>query len=324
MRKWHPVLAGALAGLLLRLAFSAKGGSPWSPMAAAFIFLAPIVVGMVTVYLAERQQRRDWSYYVVAPLVSTSLFIAGTLLFLIEGWVCAIIIFPMFAALGCVGGLAMGAVCRLTNWPKPTLYGFAVLPILLAVFGSELPTPTGLGSIERSVVVRAPAAVVWHQLNHIDEILPAEMASALALRIGVPMPLSGTTRQTDSGLVRESRWGKQVHFDEVIQEWHPERYMRWTYRFAADSFPPNALDDHVVIGGYYFDVLDTSFTLLPDGDGTRLVTRVRYRVSTQFNFYAEWIAQLLLGNLSEAGLNLYKARSEREWNSLPHADAGTR
>ena len=114
--------------------------------------------------------------------------------------------------------------------------------------------------------------------------------------------------------MRESRWGKLVHFDEVIQEWQPERYVRWTYRFAPDSFPRQALDDHVVIGGHYFDLIDTSYTLSPEGEGsaTRLTTRVQYRISTQFNFYADWAAQFLLGNLCEVGLHLYKARSERD------------
>lgn len=311
MRKWYPVVAGAISGVLLRLMFSGPGGSSWSAMAGAFIFIAPVVVGMVTVYLAERQQRRDWAYYLFAPFLATSLFVAGTLLLFIEGWICAIVIVPMFAVLGGVGGLVMGAICRLTKWPKPTLYGFALLPILIASFGTAIPTPKGLGSIERSVVINAPASVVWNQLNNIENIRPAEMEDALALRIGVPAPMSGATRETPDGRVRESRWGKQVHFDEVIREWEPERYMRWTYRFAHDSFPPNALDDHVIIGGHYFDLVDTSYELVPEGTQTRLSTKVHYRISTQFNFYADWVAQLLLGNLSEVGLRLYKARAEQ-------------
>ena len=314
MRKRYPILAGAAFGVVLRVMFSGEGGSPWSAMSAPFIYVAPILVGMLTVYLAERQHRRSWNYYVFAPLAATSLFVIGTLLLFLEGWICALVIIPMFAVLGSLGGVVMGLVCRLTNWPRRTLHGFAVVPMLLAV-GVDLPTPTGLGVIERSVVIGAPAAVVWDQLNDIQAIRPEEMADAWALRIGVPMPMSGITRKTAQGLVRESRWGKQVHFDELIQDWQPHRYLRWTYRFAPDSFPPNAFDDHVVIGGHYFDVLDTSFTLVPEGDATRLSTTVHYRISTQFNFYADWVGQFLLGNLSEVGLRLYKLRSERGWRS---------
>jgi hypothetical protein len=320
MLKRYPIIAGAIAGVLLRLMFSGQGGSRWSAMAAAFIFTAPILVGMLTVYLAERERRRDWTYYLYAPFLATSLFVVGTLLLLIEGWICAFVIIPMFAVLGAIGGLAMGLICRLSNWPRHTLSGFAALPVLMVGLAPYIPTPTGLGTIERTIRVNAPASVIWHQLNHIEQIRPDEMADALAMRIGVPMPISGRTSRTLDGMVRETRWGKRVHFDEVIQDWQPPRYLRWTYRFAPDSFPRDALDDHVVIGGHYFDVLDTSFTLSPDGDSTALSTTVHYRISTQFNFYADWVAQLLLGNLSEVGLRLYKSRAEKEWKPQLHQD----
>jgi hypothetical protein len=308
--KRYPILAGALFGVLLRLAFSGDGGSAWSAMAGGFIYAAPIAVGMLTVYLAERQRRRTWTYYAVAPFLATTLFVVGTLLLMIEGWICAIVIIPMFGLLGAAGGLVMGAVCRLTNWPRAAVYGFGVLPLLLGTFGSHLPTPTSIGRIERSVLIDAPAAAVWRELNHIQDIRDHEIGHAWAMRIGVPMPLSGTTRETPEGRVRESRWGKNVYFDELIREWEPERRVRWTYRFHADSFPRHALDDHVVIGGHYFDLIDTGYALEPEGAGTKLTMSVTYRISTQFNFYADWAAQLLLGNLSEQGLRMYKARSE--------------
>ena len=87
--------------------------------------------------------------------------------------------------------------------------------------------------------------------------------------------------------------------------------MRWTYRFQPDSFPRGALDDHVVIGGHYFDVVDTDFHLAPQDGGaaTLLSVRLHYRVSTAFNPYADWVARLLLGNFSEVLLDLYKTRS---------------
>ncbi len=318
----YPIIAGALAGVLLRLAFSGPAGSPWSAMAGAFIYIAPVLVGMVTVYLAERQQRRSWVYYFAAPALATCLFVVGTLLILIEGLICAIVIVPMFACLGGLGGLVMGLICRLSNWPRHTLYSVAALPFVLVLAAGHLPRSDEIGSIERSVVIAAPAAIVWQQLNGIQGIGEAEMAEAWAMRIGVPMPLSGVTQETAAGRVRHSRWAAQVHFDEVIQDWQAERYLRWTYRFDDDSFPRAALDDHVLIGGHYFDLIDTSYTLTPTAAGIRLTTRVRYRISTEFNFYADWAAQFLLGNLSGVGLRLYKTRSEAAGRTSPSNNGG--
>lgn len=318
----YPILVGAAAGVVLRLFFSGTGGSPWSAMVGWFIYLAPFIVGMVTVYLAERQRRRSWSYYLIAPAFATVLFVLGTMLLLIEGLICAVVIVPMFALIGALGGLTMGVVCRLTRWPRHSLYSVASLPFVLAFFAADLPEATSINTIERSILIQAPPSVVWDQITHIPSIEPDEMSDALAARIGVPMPISGATELRSDGRVRVSRWGKQVYFEEVLQDWDPPRFLRWTYRFHDDSFPRGALDDHVVIGGHYFDLIDTTYSLEQEGEFTQLRTVTRYRLSTHFNFYADWAAKLLLGNLSETGLELYRARSEASAGLTEHRAVG--
>jgi hypothetical protein len=310
--KRYPIIAGALAGLVFRAVYSGDPNSLFTPMLGAFVFGAPIVVGMLTVYLAERVKRRTWSYYFVAAAVANMLFVAGTFIAFLEGAICAIVILPMFAITGGVAGLAMGLLCRTTNWPGRMMQCAAALPIALAFLRPLIPTPDAIGMIERRIHIGAAPDIVWQQINRLDDIRDDETRDVLARRIGVPMPVSGETRATAEGFVRMSRWGKQVHFEEVIQEWEPGRYVRWTYRFQPDSFPRRALDDHVVIGGHYFDLIDTSYALATrdDGQSTELTTVIHYRISTQFNFYAHWVAQVLIGNLNENGLRIYKARSE--------------
>lgn len=307
---WVPLLAGVAAGLLLRLLFSGGPGSKWSPMAGAFIYLSPVLVGALTVYVAETRERRSWAYYLWAPFIANCLYVLGTLIIMWEGLICAFIILPMFAALGALGGLLMGLVCRMTDWPRNTLYGFAALPLVFGAMGDYLPEPTVLGTVQRSAVVRAAPDQIWAHLNQATAIQPHEFGNTWAARIGVPMPLSGVTRHTAEGRVRATRWAKDVHFDEPITDWQPARYLRWTYRFSPTSFPPHALDDHVLIGGHYFDLHDTAFTLTPVAGGTRVDVVVHYRVTTQFNLYADRVAQWLVGDMLDADLEFYRRRSE--------------
>ena len=110
---WTPILAGALLGVALRLLFSGRAGDAYTAMSAGFIYFVPGIVGAVTVYLAERKERRSWGYYVAAPILANLLFVLGTMAILVEGIICAVIIAPLFAILGAVGGIAMGAICRL-------------------------------------------------------------------------------------------------------------------------------------------------------------------------------------------------------------------
>ena len=56
--RWYPLGAGVLAGLCLRFLFSGEPGGSWSAMAGSFIYFSPIIVGAVTVYIAEKIKRR--------------------------------------------------------------------------------------------------------------------------------------------------------------------------------------------------------------------------------------------------------------------------
>ncbi len=305
-----PLLVGAAAALVLRIAFSGLPGQRFSAMLGSFIYLAPAVCGAVTVYMAERIERRSWGYYIWAPWVSTALFVVGTLLVFIEGIVCAVVIVPLFGVMGSLGGLAMGIVCRITNWPRPALYSFALLPLLFGAIEPQWPNPEQISSTSRTLFIAAPAERVWHELNDAQDIRPNEVGDAWAYRIGVPMPVAGVTHDTPEGRVRKVQWQKDVHFDEIITEWQPLQRVKWRYRFSPDSFPAGALDDHVVIGGHYFDLRDSAYTLTPREGGTELRIDVSWRVSTRFNWYADRVAQFLLGDFSEHILRFYRARSE--------------
>jgi hypothetical protein len=307
---WWPLLAGVLAGLALRLLFSGKPGGPYAAMMAAFIYLSPLIVGAVTVYVAERRQRRSWAYYFWAPFLANILYVLGTLLVMIEGLVCAVIIAPLFAALGALGGLIMGLVCRVTNWPKRALYSVAILPLVLGAAETNVPLPDQIGAVERAVVIDATPDQIWRQLLNAENIRPEEVDRAWLFRIGVPVPLAGTTRETPEGLSRRVTMGKGIYFDQVSTDWKENRHVRWTYRFYADSFPAYALDEHVVIGGHYFDLKETSYTLTPQGKYTELRVRMQYRVSTRFNWYADPVARALFRNLEEVNLEYYRRRSE--------------
>jgi hypothetical protein len=309
--RWWPVLAGVLCGVALRLVFSDTTGYPWNAMHGAFIAFAPLAVGAVTVYVAELTQRRTWGYYFRAGMVANVFFVIATMLILIEGLICAILILPLFAIYGGVGGVLMGAICRSSNWPKKkAVYGFAFLPILIAICSPNSDGVPHIGVVERSIVIQADAPKIWAQLHDIRNIQPEEVGHAWMYRIGVPTPESGITRVTSEGLTRDVRMGKNIHFTQHATQWDANRYIRWTYRFNDDSFPPGALDDHVKIGGKYFDLVATEYVLKEiDARSTSLTVRMHYRVSTQFNWYARPLANGLIGNFAEVILGLYARRS---------------
>lgn len=309
--KWWPAVAGALLGVALRLLFSGVPGGQWSAMNPEFLLLAPFVVGAATVYVAERSARRSYRYYIVAGMLANVLFVAGTMAILIEGLICAILIVPLFAVCGAIGAAIMGAICRKANWPRATtLLAILALPLLL---GMILPGGAGepyIGVIERTVVVNAAPDAIWRQLHDTRDIKAAEVERGWLYKIGVPKPEYGVTAMTPDGPVRDVRMGKGIHFTQHAVQWEINKRVRWTYRFRDDSFPPGAMDDHVRIGGHYFDVIDSEFELTPLGaQATSMKIRMQYRVSTRFNWYAKVVAQGLISNFEEVIVDLYAGRA---------------
>jgi hypothetical protein len=305
-----PFVAGIAAGLLMRFVFSKGEGDPLSVMSGAFVFGAPLLIGAVTVFVAERLAPRGLGYYAASGALAVILFIFGTMLIMIEGLICAALISPLFALLGAVGGLIMGAACRLARYTMKALHSFLLLPLLLMAFevGTEL--PTRIYAIERSTVINAPRQVVWRQLQSVPAIDEREVEDAWVFRIGVPVPQSATPSR-ESVPARRITMGKHVYFDQVIEDSRENEFVRWSYRFYGDSFPARAMDDHVRIGGSYFDLIDTSYTLLPEGSQTRLIVRFQYRLSTRFNWYAGPVLQHLLENAADTYLDLYRDRASR-------------
>ena len=310
-RSWWPLAGGVLVGLALRLIFSGMAGAAYTPMMLSFIFASPLLIAVVTVYIAEMKARRAWPYYFLMPALANILFVAGTLAVLLEGWICAILIVPLFALTGGLAGLAMGAICRATEWPRRTIVScVALLPLITGGFEQHLPLPDRERVTEREILVAATAPAVWRELVDVHQIVPAEIDDAWLYRIGVPLPIDGTADTREGEHLRHVSMGKGIHFDQVATEWRENEQVTWRNEYSADSFPAGALDDHVRIGGRYFDVGETQYSLQDAEGQTRLRIRMRYRVSTRFNWYAGPLADLLVGNFAEVVLNFYARRAE--------------
>lgn len=309
-RAW-PLGLGVATGFAFRLAFRGDGpGAAYDVMMASFTLLVPVVIGAVTVYAAERAQRRSWAYYFWAAAGANALFVVGTFIVFIEGLICTILAVPLFGLIGGVAGLVTGAIFRRSRRANPSVLSVAALPLLFGSIEQHLPLPNQVDTVTAVQLIDASPEAVWQIISRADEIRPDELGSAWMYRIGVPLPLSAVTREQDGERVRHIEMGKGISFDQLVVDWQPAHLVRFEYRFTRDSFPPQALDDHVRIGGQYFDLRDTEYLLLPTAEGTRLTVQISYRVSTHFNWYARLVARVLVGNFERTALDFYARRAE--------------
>ncbi len=65
-----------------------------------------------------------------------------------------------------------------------------------------------------------------------------------------------------------------------------------------------------MIGGRYFSLETTAYSLAPESNGTRPTIEVETRLTTNFNWYADLWARYLVTDTARTILRFYKRRAE--------------
>lgn len=280
-------------------------------MLTSFLVGVPLAMGFLVGYFAEKMKMRGVAMAGGLAMFSLSLFAFAVGALFREGTICLVMALALFIPFMLIGAL-LSAIFSST---KPNQSGrmSAVMLMMPFAFGGveqHFDAATVHQQTERSVYIEASPEKIWKLINYPLNIQPSELEGGIAYKIGVPYPIEARTLEAKVGGKRQLLWQRGVRFEEEITDWQENRRIAWKYLFSPDSFPSGALDDHVVIGGKYFDIEDTSYTLSPEGSGTRLTVKVGTRVTTNFNWYADFCARYLVSDTADAILNFYKQRAQ--------------
>jgi hypothetical protein len=102
-----------------------------------------------------------------------------------------------------------------------------------------------------------------------------------------------------------------VLFIERITEWEENRRLSFAIHADTKNIPPNTFDEHVTIGGRYFDVLSGTYAIEVLGPGqVRLLLSSDQRLSTGFNIYSHLWTEALMADLQNYILRIIKHRCE--------------
>ncbi len=313
MQNWFLwIVAGAAYGVVLRIVFGMLPSniSNNGVMSAAFILGAPIVAGAFAVHAIPKQKRSLWRALII-PWAAVGLMLLGCLVTLLEGSICIALLSPIFLICGSVGGLAMYMIQGISARTGKHVSAFAFLPVILLACESFIPLTDQVLQIRRSVIINASPERVWREIIDARDIQQHELPFSLSHAIGVPRPVEGINRKTPDGEIRYSVWERGVRFQGVVDERREYQAIHWNYQFDSHSFPPGSMDEHVAIGGRFFDLSDTRFELEEVAPGqTELLIVAKYRVSSTINFYAIPAATFLGHDFVRTILGLYKYRSE--------------
>jgi hypothetical protein len=308
-------IMGFLYGLGLRLLANFQPAG-FEVMTIGFTCFMPFAMGCITVYIAEigqPQRIRTWSWLPWIPLAAA---LVATILTFMEGLICVIMFTPLAMLLASLGGVLGGMAARLIRSHRTknlTMACVMVLPLVTALCEKPVFYRLQLREVENVIDIQATPDVVWRNIERVRAIRADELPTSWSHRIGFPDPVEATLSHEGVGGVRNATFTGGLYFLETVDVWEPEHRLGFTIAAQTEAIPPTTLDEHVRVGGPYFDVLRGEYWLEPMAHGkTRLHLSSKHRISTDFNWYAHLWTDAVMSDLQTRILYVIRQRCEME------------
>jgi hypothetical protein len=283
-------------------------------MTIGFVFFGPLVIGFLTINRATRHSRTSVVQWIFAPWLSIAITCALTFILGGEGRICILFLIPIALVGSSIGGILAGVAARsFAKRSNTTAACFALLPFLIAPAESRLRTPLETRTVSSQILIHASSDTIWQNIERVPAISPNELQTTWAQRIGFPRPVEATLSYEGVGGVRHASFERGLMFIETITAWEPDQRIAFSIKADTAHIPPTTLDEHVTIGGRYFDVLDGEYRLepLPNGDVLLHLTS-HQRLSTDFNGYAGLWTDAVMQNLQSSILAVIRNRCESQ------------
>jgi hypothetical protein len=299
--------------LLLRLLFATDDWEQWfSVMSISFLFFVPVIVGAITVYTSSEEEARRISYRLLAPWIPVVIFLVITIAFTLEGWVCWIMALPLFLVAASIGGL-IGAYFKLRKKDNKTYLSILVLfPFFAAPVESMIGAIPGTYKAYTYIDINAPADRIWSNVTRVRTIQQEQDKGWLTKLMGLPRPVNAELNYEGVGAYRAARFTGGLVFHETVSEYIHQKKMVFSIKADPHEIPSTTMDEHIVIGGKFFDVLNGTYELEKLHETTyRLHLYSHFKLNTTFNFYAGWWAKWIMKDIQYNILQVEKERAEK-------------
>lgn len=299
--------------LLLRFVF---GESTWNGvfnmMSKTFLFLMPSIVGALTVYFSKEEKVRNIPYRIFTPWIPIFIFFFITLAFAIEGLPCLIMILPIFLIASSIGGL-IGGYFKLKKRDNNVYVSvLTLLPLFISPIENYIGANTTPYKAYTYIDINAPADKIWSNVTRVTEISKEEDKGWLTNLLNFPRPVKAELNFEGVGAYREAIFTNGLVFHETVTEYIDKKKMSFTIKALPHEIPLTTMDEHLVIGGKYFDVLNGTYELEKLNEKTyRLHLYSNFKLTTTFNFYASWWANHIMKDIQNNILQIEKQRAEK-------------
>ena len=302
-----------LYAIILRLAFGVKDWNElFSVMSITFLFLLPTIVGALTVYLSDRNKVQKLWYRIFTPWIPIILFIIITLALAIEGWACWLMILPVFLIAASIGGLIGGYLKLKKRNDRLNISLLILIPFLISPMEQLIEKIPGTYKAYTYIDINSSAEKIWENVTRVRTIEKEEDTGYLTELLGFPRPLKAELNYNGIGAYREAIFTNGLIFRETVTEYEENKKMVFSIKANTYEIPSTTLDEHILIGGEYFDVLNGTYELEKLTEGKyRLHLYSNFKMNTTFNFYAGLWGKIIMKDIQNNILRVEKKRAEK-------------
>jgi hypothetical protein len=150
-------------------------------------------------------------------------------------------------------------------------------------------------------------------VTRVHEIPEEQDKGCLTKLLNFPRPIKAELTYEGTGAYREAIFSNELVFHETVTEYEDQKKMCFTIRALPHEIPLTTMDEHLVIGGKYFDVLNGTYELEKRNDNTyRLHLYSNFKLTTTFNFYASLWVNWIMKDIQNNILQIEKTRAEQD------------
>jgi hypothetical protein len=316
MKKYKGLIYGIAYGLIARGLFALEMSDnsiipTYGLMTLSFMFVVPFVIGLIVAYCYDTitSSRKilllTMPLYAIIGLIGISVFTGQ------EGIICAFMALPIFAFMALLGGF-IGVRLFQRQKDKFVISLFVLLPFLIAPAENYFGLSEKIFTEHTTISINADEHKVWQNITRVKTISEEENHYSLVQFMGFPRPIEAELDTISVGGIRKAIFDRGLFFTETVTQVIPNKVLAFTIEADPNSIPPKALDEHVMVGGKYFDVLEGKYELEKIGDNQiKLHLTSQFRLSTNFNFYSGLWSKIIMRDIQENILEIIRIRSEK-------------
>jgi hypothetical protein len=321
LKRYQGVLYGVAYGLIVRGLLSLElttrfGDATNGLMSFSFLFFVPFVIGLIVAYYHDTVTSSRRVVIIAMPLSAIVGVIAVAVFFGQEGIICALMALPVFAFMALLGGFI--GVRVFYRQKSKTLISLALLiPFVIAPIETYFGLNEKIFTEHTAISIRADERTVWQNITRVKAISESENHSSLFQFMGFPRPIEAELDTVAVGGIRKAVFARGLYFTETVTQVVPNRVLAFDIEADPNSIPPKALDEHVLVGGKYFDVLEGKYEIEKlSTEEIRLHLTSQFRLSTSFNFYSGLWSKVIMRDIQNNILQVLKYRSEKNYEYI--------